>query len=121
MPGMKQAAQDSLRDSSHLTQAVARAIKTLRHSQSLTQDQLADRADLDRSHISQLERGLRMPALDTLVRIAGGLNLSFVMLAQAIEDEFGANSRAAAGEPVSPLSLPQLSAKPGRPGRRLSK
>lgn len=62
-----------------------------------------------------------MPALDTLVRIAGGLNLSFVMLAQAIEAEFNTCARAAADESAATLYLTQLSAKPGRPGRRTSK
>jgi transcriptional regulator with XRE-family HTH domain len=42
----------------------------------LSQEGLADLADLDRTEISLLERGKRFPRLDTLVRLARGLELS---------------------------------------------
>ncbi|HLM84763.1 MAG TPA: helix-turn-helix transcriptional regulator [Solirubrobacteraceae bacterium] len=41
----------------------------------LTQDELSDRCDLDRSEISLLERGQRFPQLDTLVKLARALEI----------------------------------------------
>jgi transcriptional regulator with XRE-family HTH domain len=42
----------------------------------LSQESLADICDLDRTEISLLERGKRFPRLDTIVRLARGLELS---------------------------------------------
>jgi transcriptional regulator with XRE-family HTH domain len=41
----------------------------------LSQEELAELCDLDRTEISLLERGLRFPRLDTLVRLSRGLKL----------------------------------------------
>jgi transcriptional regulator with XRE-family HTH domain len=51
---------------------------------SLSQEQLAELCDLDRTEISLLERGLRFPRLDTLVRLSRGLKLDSV--AQLLEN-----------------------------------
>jgi len=50
----------------------------------LSQEELAELCDLDRTEISLLERGLRFPRLDTLVRLSRGLKLDSV--AQLLED-----------------------------------
>jgi transcriptional regulator with XRE-family HTH domain len=50
----------------------------------LSQEELAELCDLDRTEISLLERGLRFPRLDTLVRLARGLKLDSV--AQLLEN-----------------------------------
>ena len=42
----------------------------------LSQERLADACELDRTEISLLERGKRFPRLDTVVRLARGLELS---------------------------------------------
>jgi len=42
----------------------------------LSQEELADLCDLDRTEISLLERGKRFPRLDTVVRLTRGLKLS---------------------------------------------
>jgi transcriptional regulator with XRE-family HTH domain len=42
----------------------------------LSQEELSVLASLHRTEISQLERGLRMPQLDTLVKLAGGLEVA---------------------------------------------
>jgi transcriptional regulator with XRE-family HTH domain len=41
----------------------------------LSQDELSFRASLHRTEISQLERGLRMARADTLLRLAGALEV----------------------------------------------
>ena len=50
----------------------------------LSQEELAGLCDLDRTEISLLERGLRFPRLDTLVRLSRGLKLDSV--AQLLEN-----------------------------------
>jgi transcriptional regulator with XRE-family HTH domain len=50
----------------------------------LSQEELAELCDLDRTEISLLERGLRFPRLDTLVRLSRGLKLDSV--AQLVQD-----------------------------------
>ena len=46
----------------------------------LSQEELAELCDLDRTEISLLERGLRFPRLDTLVRLSRGLKLDSAAL-----------------------------------------
>jgi transcriptional regulator with XRE-family HTH domain len=41
----------------------------------LSQEELGFRADLHRTEIGQLERGNRLPRIDTLMRLAGGLSV----------------------------------------------
>ena len=41
----------------------------------LSQEQLARRASLHRTEIGLLERGLRVPRLDTIVKVADGLEV----------------------------------------------
>jgi transcriptional regulator with XRE-family HTH domain len=42
----------------------------------LTQDEVGHRASLHRTEISQLERGLRIARIDTLIKLAGALCVS---------------------------------------------
>lgn len=51
-------------------------LRSHRERVGLSQEGLADLAELDRTEISLLERGKRYPRLDTLVRLARGLELS---------------------------------------------
>ena len=41
----------------------------------LSQDELSVRASVHRTEISQLERGLRIPRVDTLVKLSGSLEV----------------------------------------------
>jgi transcriptional regulator with XRE-family HTH domain len=51
-------------------------LKDLRNERGLSQQQLAFDSDLDRTYISLLERGLRLPTLGTIFRIAEVLKLT---------------------------------------------
>lgn len=42
----------------------------------LTQEELGRRASLDRTQVGILERGERLPRIDTLMRLAGALEVS---------------------------------------------
>jgi transcriptional regulator with XRE-family HTH domain len=51
-------------------------LRTIREGAGLSQEQLADKCGLDRTEISLLECGKRLPRLDTLVLLSRGLGLS---------------------------------------------
>lgn len=52
------------------------AVRGARVSAGLTQEELADKAGIDRSYIGGVERGERNPTLVVLKKIARGLNLT---------------------------------------------
>jgi len=56
-----------------LSRHFARNLVSLRRRVDLSQQETADRAGLHRTEISLLERGLRVPKLDTIVRLAAGV------------------------------------------------
>jgi transcriptional regulator with XRE-family HTH domain len=47
-----------------------------RRQADLSQDELGVRASVHRTEISQLERGLRVARIDTLIKLAGSLEVS---------------------------------------------
>ncbi len=51
-------------------------VKSLREERGLSQEILADRADLNRSYVGEVERGTAMPSLGTVTKIAKALNIS---------------------------------------------
>lgn len=53
---------------------VGRTIAQLRHAAHMSQEELAHRAHLHRTHISQVERDLQSPTVLTLQGIAKALN-----------------------------------------------
>ena len=50
-------------------------IKTLRTAKKLSQEKLADKAELTQQHISRIEKGLTYPGVATLSKIAKVLNI----------------------------------------------
>lgn len=50
-----------------------------------SQEELSIRASLHRTEVSQLERGLRLARIDTLVKVAGALEVSPAELLAGIE------------------------------------
>lgn len=51
-------------------------MKRCRLRADLSREELGFRASLHRTEIGQLERGVRMPRLDTILKLAGGLVVS---------------------------------------------
>jgi transcriptional regulator with XRE-family HTH domain len=60
-----------------IAKALGKRIRALRQSRSerLTQEELAERADISVSFLSMIERGERAPHLETLLRIASALQV----------------------------------------------
>ena len=52
-----------------------RALRTARSAQGLSQEQLAESGDFDRTYPSLLERGLRTPTFYVILQLAHGLHL----------------------------------------------
>jgi transcriptional regulator with XRE-family HTH domain len=51
-------------------------IKRIRKEQSISQERLALKADIDRSYMSQIERQLANPSIDALLRISNALEVA---------------------------------------------
>lgn len=56
------------------------AVRRARTAAGLTQEELADRAGLDRSYIGGVERGDRNPTLSVIEKIAEGLGITLAEL-----------------------------------------
>jgi transcriptional regulator with XRE-family HTH domain len=55
---------------------IANRIKDLRRAKGSSQEQLAERASIQRSYLADLERGGRNPSVRTLVKIANAFRVS---------------------------------------------
>ena len=64
--------------------AIGRRIKAAREKKRLTQEQLAEYVDLSPMHVSVIERGVRLPKLETLINIANVLDVSADVLLQDV-------------------------------------
>ena len=56
--------------------ALANRIKELRDQKGISQEELAHRAGLSRTGMGFVETGKRWPRLDTLMKVAQGLNVT---------------------------------------------
>ena len=68
-----------------LRQAFARVLREARTAQGLSQEDLAIRTGFHRTYISQLERGIKSPTLDTLVRLGEVLQIRASDLVLGVE------------------------------------
>lgn len=53
-----------------------RVVRQLRDTRRLSQEALAERADLNRTYLGEVERGVAIPSLATIAKIAAAFNLS---------------------------------------------
>lgn len=72
-----------------LAKAFGSVLKELRTQAGISQENLAYECELDRSFISMLERGLRIPTLDTLFKIASPLKKAPQEIIKLVEIKFG--------------------------------
>lgn len=73
-----------------LETAFSLALKSRRKSAGLSQEQLALAADLDRTYVSLLERGLRQPSLRSIFQLSKALSVepeTLISEARAYLDE----------------------------------
>ena len=69
-------------------------ITTRRKKLGISQEELASRADLDRTYISGLERGVRNPSLTAIAKVAVGLGIAVEKLVKGLEDGASQKKRA---------------------------
>jgi transcriptional regulator with XRE-family HTH domain len=67
--------------------AYGRVIRALRSERALSQERLAELADLDRTYVSGIERGERNPSLANLLKIADALGSPLSEIARRAETE----------------------------------
>lgn len=70
-----------------LIRAFGFLVKKRRADLDISQEELADRCDLDRTYISGIERGRRNPSLTALAKFADGLNITVADLLDRLEEE----------------------------------
>ena len=66
-------------------EAFGRNVARIREQKGLTQDSLVEKADLDRTYLSGIERGVRNPSIKTVLRIAKALEVSVGKLVEGVE------------------------------------
>lgn len=66
---------------------VGRVIQKFREDKGLSQEVVSGFADIGRTHLSAIERGVRKPTLETFYRIAEAMNIKPSTLLQKIEEE----------------------------------
>ena len=70
-------------------------LRKRRKKRGLTQEDLAEAADVHWKYISLLERGLRQPSLDVLLRLAKSLDASASELVAEVEQDMGTSDSGA--------------------------
>jgi len=68
-----------------IEQIFGEVLKEERNKKDISQSELANLAELDRTYISLLERGLRQPTIETVFKLAEALNLNASALIQKME------------------------------------
>ncbi|MBO2634581.1 helix-turn-helix domain-containing protein [Shewanella algae] len=74
--------------SKKLIVGVASTIRRLRKAKGLSQEELAERANLDRTYISGIERGVRNITLESLELIVFGLDMNIHHFLKELEQNF---------------------------------
>lgn len=70
---------------SSLSNRFGLAVRQLRERRGWSQEELAARADLNRSYLGEIERGSAMPSLATVTKLARALEISLADLMSHFE------------------------------------
>ena len=62
-----------------------RNVARLRSQAGLSQDKLAEKADLDRTYLSGIERGVRNPGIKIVIRLARALRVTVDQLCKGVD------------------------------------
>ena len=79
---------------SDINQIFGNVLKTYRSKLGISQEELAFRADVDRTFVSRLERGVRQPTITTLIGLATALDVSAADLVRDTETAYRRNGSA---------------------------
>jgi transcriptional regulator with XRE-family HTH domain len=64
-----------------------RIVAGLRQAARLSQEELADRAGIHRTYVSQIERGLKSPTIVILLKLSKGLNTTASKIMRQLETD----------------------------------
>jgi transcriptional regulator with XRE-family HTH domain len=70
---------------SSLRQRFGQVVRVTREDRGWSQEQLAGRADLNRSYLGEIERGTVMPSIETAAKLAAALGVSLSSLIARFE------------------------------------
>ncbi|MDZ8239240.1 MAG: helix-turn-helix transcriptional regulator [Nostoc sp. ChiQUE01a] len=76
----------------NINQRFGKAVRKRRREMDLSQEDLAERAELHRTYVSTLERGLVNPTLETIEKVAAALEISISDLLTNYGVERGGNN-----------------------------
>ncbi|HMO50673.1 MAG TPA: helix-turn-helix transcriptional regulator [Kiritimatiellia bacterium] len=68
----------------HILLALGLNVRRMREANGLTQEVLAEKAGLDQTYISGIERGLRNPGIKNVARIAKALGITTAKLCEGV-------------------------------------
>lgn len=71
---------------------VGKVIQNYREKKGLSQEVVSGFADIGRTHLSAIERGIRKPTLDTFFKISEAMNILPSELMKLIENELSTHS-----------------------------
>lgn len=78
---------------------VGRVIRRFRESRRLSQEVVSGLADIGRTHLSAIERGVRKPTLETFFKLSEAIDVRPSELMRAIEEELGENAQMQTRQP----------------------
>ena len=65
--------------------AFGRNVARIRAERGFSQDKLAEKADLDRTYLSGIERGVRNPGIKVVIRVARALGVTVDQLCKGVD------------------------------------
>jgi len=74
-------------DPRDLRQAFAANLRRLRHAKGISQEDLAYTADVNRTYLSKLEKGVSYPGLEIIAKLANALGIEPAELLELPTDE----------------------------------
>jgi transcriptional regulator with XRE-family HTH domain len=74
-------------DPRDLRQAFAANLRRLRHAKGISQEDLAYEADVNRTYLSKLEKGVSYPGLEIIAKLADALGIEPAELLRLPSDE----------------------------------
>jgi transcriptional regulator with XRE-family HTH domain len=72
--------------SDKLLAAFGRNLRKLREARGFTQEDLAEQADMDRTYISDIERGVRNPGIKNVARLAKAMDTTSAHLMKGVDE-----------------------------------
>lgn len=81
-----------MRDPGPVQQAFGSLLKRRRLESGLTQEEIAERADLHWTYVSEIERGLKQPTVSVLLSLAEALGTTGHQLLADLETDLAAGS-----------------------------